>query len=96
MQRIAALIANLPMQLGELPDRFLAILAPFLPPAHYPLQPFELLERAPPKEVRKGRIQIPQGFLRGTFGDLVHPGDLRLLEEVELPMQRDGGGALLA
>ena len=44
MQRVASLVLDLPMELGELADGFLAVLAALLPPAHHPLQPFELLQ----------------------------------------------------
>jgi hypothetical protein len=43
MQRGAALILDLSMQLGERADGFLAVLAPSLASAHHPLEPFELL-----------------------------------------------------
>jgi hypothetical protein len=46
-------------------------------------------------ELLEGGIQVPQGFLWGTLGDRVQPGDLGLLEGIELAVQRDGGGALL-
>jgi hypothetical protein len=37
-------VLDLSVELGELSCGFLAVLAPFLPPAYHPLQPFELHE----------------------------------------------------
>ena len=55
-----------------------------------------LLEGTPPEELLERRIQVPESFLGGTLGDAVHPGDIRLLEGVELAVQVDGGGTLRA
>ena len=44
MQRIVSLVRDLPMQRGQLADRFLAVLAAFLPPAYHPLEALELLQ----------------------------------------------------
>jgi hypothetical protein len=48
-----------------------------------------LLEGTAPEEVGKGSVEVPQRFLWSTFGDLIHPGDLGLLEDIELPVQFD-------
>ena len=70
MQRVASLVLDLPMQLGQLADRFLAVLAAFLPPAHHPLQALQLLQT--PFEVARignhlaigegGQILIPRSI----------------------------------
>src|SRR5207247_9618722 len=39
------------------------------------------------KEVLKGIIEIAQGFLHGTFGDLIGPRYLCLLEDINLMME---------
>ena len=44
MQRVVPLIRDLPMELGELADGFLAVVAAFLPPTHHPLEALELLD----------------------------------------------------
>ena len=44
MQGIVPLMLDLSMKLGQLTDGFLAVLPAFLPPAHHPLESFQLLQ----------------------------------------------------
>ncbi|RAQ94639.1 hypothetical protein A4R35_03770 [Thermogemmatispora tikiterensis] len=44
------------------------------------------------EEMGKGAIQIAQGFLRGTLGHFIHPGEIGLLEGVECSMQLESVG----
>src|SRR5262249_20321053 len=54
-----------------------------------------LLESTPSKELLEGGIQVPKGLLWGTFGDLIQPGIIRLLEGIELAVKINGVGAFL-
>ena len=55
------------------------------------LPPALLLQPAAAKEVGEGTIEVTQGFLRRALRAFVHPGEVRLLERVEFPVQFHGG-----
>jgi hypothetical protein len=66
---------------------FLLALEPRIATFAFPLA--LLLERTRAKEVLEGVIQIPQGLLKGTLGNLVHPRKVSL-SRVDLWVQIHG------
>ena len=44
------------------------------------------------EEVVEGLIQVAEGFLGGTLGDLIHPGKFGLFKAIQFPMQVNGRG----
>src|SRR5260370_14178213 len=51
-----------------------------------------LLQFHAPKEVLVGPVQVSECLLRGAFRELIHPGNIRLLQAVEFSVKIKSGG----